>query len=99
MDKDTKKRIIGVGVAVAALLIILWYLRPKGGGVLTVPSGNDFYSPYTEWPNGIYPSPGNMNGSDEPFGSVDVSVTVPAFGSLSQDYIPIFGFTGIVAVD
>ncbi len=83
---------------VGAIILILYYLFRKPAGVTAPPSIDSFASPYTDWPNGIYPGTGNMNGSSQPFQPIDVTVNVPQFGQLSKDYIPTFGFVGVTAV-
>ena len=91
----TKKRLlIVVGVLIVLFLLLRLY---KNSNATTVIQQTGDTSPFN-WPNGIYPSPQNMNGSDSPFqSSISVDLTNPILGMLSQKYIPLYGFVGVTA--
>lgn len=91
---DTKQKFyIGIAALIGLLLI---FMRKRSVVIPTAPTQNQFDAPFTQWPNGIYPGPQNMNGTASPFGDINVNVTLP--NAISNDYIPMFGFTGVVAV-
>lgn len=93
-----KKKVVGWTAVGIAVLMILYYLRKKNVTPAAIPaSTSDFTSPYTDWANGNYPGSQNMNGSDGPFQSINVNVNIPMLSRISNDYIPVFGFTGVVA--
>lgn len=99
MNEEDRKKLIGFSAAVIAILIFLWYFRNRQvQQAVAEPASNGFADPYTQWPNGIYPGGGNMNGQNDPFNSINVTVNVPQFGQLTQDYIPTFGFVGVTAL-
>lgn len=83
-----------------AAIVLLWYYwtRRNTGMTQALPPGNDFAAPYTDWPNGIYPSPSNMNGNSSAFQPINVTVNVPQFGQLGTQYMPTFGFVGVTAM-
>lgn len=93
-----RKNVIAIVTAVVALLIVLYYLKKQAPAtVQQAVSENPFAAPYTDWANGNYPSAGNLNGSNSPFQSIEVNVNIPSISRLSTDYIPVYGFTGVVA--
>lgn len=93
-----RKNVIAIVTTMIALLIVLYYLKKQTPAtVQQAASENPFAVPYTSWANGNYPSAGNLNGSNTPFQSIEVNVNVPSISQLSTDYIPVYGFTGVVA--
>lgn len=96
---ERNKQALYFVIALVAVAIYLWWLDWRGAPerVIDAPPEANFTNPY-EWPNGIYPGPGNMNGGN-PFESIiNVNVDVPNLGWLNQTVFPMFGLVGVTAM-
>lgn len=101
MEASQKRGILVVGGLVALVAFLKWYEnRPTNQPVDTDADGSgemDYLAPYM-WTNGFYPSPNVYNGSSTPFTMVvNNEIKAPALNSLNQEYVPMFGFVGVVA--
>jgi hypothetical protein len=89
-----KKQMQIAGLGVAALLAWLFFFR-EGDTSISIDDLSDeelTYDPYDQTNPGIYD--GNMPGFTS---NINVNVDPSMFGSLSRQYIPLFGMIGVVA--
>jgi len=99
-----KKYYLWASVAAIAIILIWLNRREKTpieeiSEVVETPQNLQFYEPYYYTNAGIFDSPANLNGATSPFQSqIDVYLSNPVIGELTNKYIPMFGFVGVTAV-
>lgn len=96
------KNIYGLALLAGLFGLALWLHsrtpEPKPGDVVENVGANDaFYAPFYQTNPGIWDNVGILNGSNVPFEStVKLEVSAPSLNSLSNQYMPMFGYVGVV---
>ena len=81
------------------LLLLYFLFRPRTAQqILTADPNARFYEPYYYTNPGIPDDYDILNGGEPFVSNVTVNVSNPAFGSLNNQYIPIFGLVGMTGV-
>lgn len=91
---DSKQKL--TAVSLAALATVIAFLKWRGHPSVAAPAaGTDpFLTPYELPTPGISDDPITLNGGAPFQSTVNVSVNPSYLGTLSQTYIPMFGFVG-----
>lgn len=102
MTEQQYKTFILAAILIGIAMMISRFGGKESGANIEAPPESDIDAEFAEpyyWPHGIYPSYANLTGGS-PFESiVNVHVDAPQFGGLAQQYIPMFGFVGMTAVE
>lgn len=95
----TKHDALGATIAAVVMVLAFAWKRRKGSAMATAAPSDPqaaFDAPY--YNNGMTPITPILNGNSTPFNSVvNVSVNPSAAAALGSEYIPLFGFVGMVA--
>lgn len=100
MDIENKKGLVVFALVIIAAIVVRYFAGQGNDDEpeqLNESNGDGMgYDPYS-WHNGWMPSTAMMNNSTSPFTVVvNNEISAPSINSLTAEYMPTFGFVGVV---